>query len=391
MLTSHITNLGAKCPDYYYRAEDIFVALHAFLERILLMKTRIKVMMLFFVWLVMSPMRVQGETAFFRVVSSSNTVIIAFNANGAILWSNDVVGVTCTVQSASSMTSTSNWVDYISYVVTGKVMSARVRDPNPPPGMVFIPAGLNYGTDPDFGPYSLTVSAFYMDKYLVTKAKWDEVYNWAIANGYSFTNAGSGKVPNHPVHTVNWYDCVKWCNARSEKEGQIPAYFTDSSKSTVYKSGQIDIENNCVNWSSGYRLPTDTEWEYAARGGLSGKRFPWGDTIQHARANYFSFSDDINDTSPTRGFHPTYSTGGEPYTSPVGSFAANGYGLYDMSGNCWEWCWGWYPGNEFSNRLFRGGSWGFTPSCCRVGERNFGGSAAVDIGLGFRVALSLGP
>ena len=85
-----------------------------------------------------------------------------------------------------------------------------------PEDMVQIPAGINSGTDPDFGAYSLTnEAAFYMDQYEVTKAKWDEVHTWAVAHGYSFDNAGSGKASNHPVHTVNWYDCVKWCNARS--------------------------------------------------------------------------------------------------------------------------------------------------------------------------------
>ena len=75
--------------------------------------------------------------------------------------------------------------------------------------MALIPAGSNSGTDPDTGAYSLKVSAFYMDRYEVTKVLWDEVYAWAVAHGYSFDHTGSGKAANHPVHTVNWYDCVK--------------------------------------------------------------------------------------------------------------------------------------------------------------------------------------
>ena len=98
-----------------------------------------------------------------------------------------------------------------------------------PSGMVLINAGNNTGSDPDFGAYNLTVSAFYMDSTLVTKAKWDEVYTWAIAHGYTFANAGSGKAANHPVHTVSWHDCAKWCNARSEKEGRPVSYRVDGS------------------------------------------------------------------------------------------------------------------------------------------------------------------
>ena len=211
--------------------------------------------------------------------------------------------------------------------------------PSIPEGMVAIPAGTNAGTDPDYGAYSLTVDAFYMDKYEVTKAKWDEVHSWAVVHGYSFYNAGLGKAADHPVHTVNWYDCVKWCNARSEMEGKAPCY-------------------NLSDWScdfnaNGYRLPTNDEWEYAARGGLSGKRFPWGDTITHEQANYYSSSSYSYDTSSTREYHPDYDYGGYPYTSPGDTFSANGYGLHDMAGNVWEWC----NTSSGSPRRIRGGCW----------------------------------
>jgi len=226
----------------------------------------------------------------------------------------------------------------------------------------------------------------------VTKAQWDDVRSWGLTHGYTDLSVSGGKEANHPVHTVNWYDVVKWCNARSEKENRTPAYYTTSSKSMVYKTGQINIENNCVNWSSGYRLPTDTEWQYAGRGGVSSHRFPWSDndTIQHAQANYYSESTFTYDTSPTREYHPTYTNGPMPYTSPVGSFASNGYGVYDMAGNVYEWCWDWYPGYEGSCRVGRGGSWGNLAEFCRVGLRyNFDPTFAF-INMGFRAALPTG-
>jgi len=233
-------------------------------------------------------------------------------------------------------------------------------------GMVRIPGGTNSGSDPDFGTYSLTVSSFYMDRTEVTKAQWDTVYNWAVAHGYSFDQAGSGKASSHPVHTVSWYDCVTWCNARSEMNGRTPCY-------------------NLSTWScnfsaNGYRLPTSDEWEYAARGGLHGRRFPWGDTITHSRANYYSSGSYSYDTSSTRGYHPSYDDGGYPYTSPVGSFSANGYGLYDMAGNVWEWC----DTASGSSRVGRGGGWIDYADFARCGAGLAGNPDFAYHGIGFR-------
>lgn len=233
---------------------------------------------------------------------------------------------------------------------------------------VLIPGGTNSGTDPDFGAYSLTVSSFYMGRTEVTWGTWRTVRDWAAANGYDIGGVGAGKADTHPVHSMNWYDAVKWCNARSQMEDRTPCYTVSGSVYTTGQPGGVsDIACNVS--ASGYRLPTDVEWEYAARGGVAGKRFPWGDTITHSRANYYSSSSYSYDVSPTRGYHPTYNDGTYPYTSPVGSFAANAYGLYDMAGNVWEWCWDWYPGYEGSIRVIRGGGWSYFAYYCRAGNR----------------------
>ena len=274
--------------------------------------------------------------------------------------------------------SATNTISSHAIAVTGETRFFMLEELDMPAGMALIPAGtfqmgdtFSEGNSDELPLHDVYIDAFYMDKYEVSKAKWDDVYNWAINNGYSFDNAGGGKATNHPVHTVNWFDCVKWCNARSEKEGKTPCYTLSGA---VYKTGQNAPD---CNWSAnGYRLPTEAEWEKAARGGASGHRFPWHDTdtIQHARANYYSGSGDAYDTSPTRGYHPTFETGASPYTSPVGYFAANDYGLYDMAGNVWEWNNDWYSSSWYSQagatnantrgpvsgsyRMYRGGGWG---------------------------------
>lgn len=239
----------------------------------------------------------------------------------------------------------------------------RITATDTPANFALIPAGtfmMGNAMDPsesvqDEGEllsHPVNVGAFYMEKKLVTKAQWDAVYAWALAHGYDFDNPGSGKAPNHPVQNVNWYDCAKWCNARSEKEGMEPCYKLNG---IVYRTGQsiMDFDPN----AGGYRMPTEAEWEKAARGGAEGKRFPWGDIISHSWANYNAVTYMYPYDLGPDGYHPWFTDGGEPYTSPVGSFPGNGYGLQDMAGNVWEWC---------DPYVMRGGSWADYASNCRV-------------------------
>jgi hypothetical protein len=251
-------------------------------------------------------------------------------------------------------------------------------------GMTLIPAGSNIssnllapGESYSFLYPSFTIltngRAFYMDHTEVTKAAWDAVRAWGLTNGYTDLPEGLAQGPTHPVHDVSWYDSVKWCNARSQKEGKSPAYYTTPTRITVYKKGKIDLDSRYVKASDGYRLPTELEWEFAARGGLESKRFPWGNTISHTQANYFSRTNEIYDVSPTRGYHPDYIAVMWPYTSPVGSFSAHGYGqgLYDMAGNMGEWCWDAKKGNEGLKSTVKSGLCMNGSPDLRVGARDY--------------------
>ena len=256
--------------------------------------------------------------------------------------------------------------------------------------------------------HPVDLSDFLLQATEVTLAQWEAVLGDATAAGYDFDNLGSGKGPDHPVHSVSWFDVVKWCNALSEQEGREPCYHSGGE---VYRSGQ-DSGVTCDFSRDGYRLPTEAEWECAARGGQAGKRFPWGELIDHGRANYRSLQPggvplSAYDLSETADWHPDYQLGEQPFTSPVGSFTPNAFGLHDMAGNIREWCWDWFADDYYASspvqdprgpaagtgagRVSRGGAWGAPAVGCRNSLRIPYDPLTANQVVGFRLARTVIP
>jgi formylglycine-generating enzyme len=330
-------------------------------------------------------------------------IITSFSQNGLLVCSNLAPGSVASVQWASSLSGPwqTNWAglgavtaDSNGLIQVSVPMFYRVSGvPNTPPNMALIPAGTftmgdTLDGESDAIPTNVYVSAFFMETNLVSSSQWETVFSWAVSNGYGFDYDGSTYVKreNQPVQTLDWYDVVKWCNAWSQQVSLSPVYYTDPALTQVYTNGDTDAVY--ANWAAnGYRLPTEAEWEKAARGGLSGQRFPWGDTISESQANYFGCTSCFSYDLGTNSYNSVGLLGGYPYTSPVGYFAAHGYGLYDMAGNVLEWCWDWY-GTPYgqptttnptgpstgSFRVLRGGSWNSyanTLTCAYRGYINF--------------------
>ena len=347
------------------------------------------------------------DHAFFRINSSSNTYILGVRSNGILTWSNTITSGPYTVERSLDLTNGS-WAPYTRGTFSNLATGVKVTDLNTPDGYSFIPGGrfLMGDSNNDSNVFSVAnpvhtvqLSPFFMKRFEMNNAEVRSIYQWArdnviltiTSNGVLSTDGSTNFLlalnrldteilysngvfsvkagrDNYPCVWISWYGSVAACNWLSQMKGKEPVY-------------------HLTNWTAdfsknGYRLPTESEWEFAARAGYEGYRFPWGDTniITHSRANDRSDSNYWYDVSPTRGFHPDYANL-QPRSSPVGTFAPNNYGLYDMSGNIWEWCWDWYnrypaaaqvdPTGPATGlfKTMRGGSWFTVTASVTVASR----------------------
>ena len=217
-----------------------------------------------------------------------------------------------------------------------------------------------------------SIGAFYIGETEITWELWSEVYNWAVGNDYTFAHPGTqgGSTEKSPVIEISWRDAVVWCNAYSEAMEMDPVYFYNGDVLRESEPGPLEdpdgvdagdgkAENSKIDaTANGFRLPTEAEWEYAARGGVPSLKAPWIDT--------FAGTDDPN----LLGNYAWYNvnSGGAP--NPVGTRLDNGIGLYDMSGNVEEWCQNEVSPYGVPDREQRGGSFFNVDKACAVAARD---------------------
>ena len=262
-----------------------------------------------------------------------------------------------------------------------------------PEGFVLIPAGTfqmgsNEGYSNNKPVHQVKITTpFYMGKYEVTQAEY-EVY---CSYGSDSPSSDYGDGDNYPAYYVSWHDALVYCNKRSMAEELTPCYSINGSTDPA-DWGAVPTSSNSTwnavvcDWNAnGYRLPTEAEWEYAAR----------AEDNTVASLTY-SGTSDVNKL----GEYAWYSSNSNSKTHEVGTKKANGFGLYDMSGNVWEWCWNWftksyYTGTEGgndptgesagANRVYRGGSWAHNSDYCAVSCRDDYNPVSRHHYIGFRV------
>jgi len=250
----------------------------------------------------------------------------------------------------------------LAYILTG-VRGLEMFNISIPENMVWVAGGSflmgNIAFDEDEQPVHLvSIDSFFMSKTPITQTEYEKVMG---------INPSAFRSPNAPVERVTWFQAIEYCNKLSQQEGLIPAYYGSND--------QVVFNPN----ANGYRLPTEAEWEYAARGGNF-------DALSFDRSGS-NFADAV-------GWYRDNSGG---RTQPVAGKQPNILGLYDMAGNVWEWCYDWYaPYQEGAknnptgpqtgqNRIIRGGSWNSIYAWMRSTYRNFARPNEVYRDVGFRV------
>lgn len=254
-------------------------------------------------------------------------------------------------------------------IIAGLIASGQIADAAPKDasaGMALIKGGTFKNTKSNYFGQGVTVSDFYIGKYLVTEKEWTDVMG---------SNPSKFSGDNLPVENVNWYDAVEYCNKRSLKEGLKPYYNIDKNKKDPDNIADPEFGDlDKIKWTvtinpsaNGYRLPTEAEYEYAADGGQLSKGYTYAgsDDVDDV-AWYWRNSGDMH----LSGFWSwSIVQQNHDQAKPVGQKKPNELGLYDMSGNVREWCWDWYEDHLPKNvanpkgpksgfrKVWRGGGW----------------------------------